>query len=85
MTTIKKLRKTSKIEINTKFDKKLNLDLAVINNVDQAIRWDCNAVLTYLLFFTVAPVWAKQRVLASPVLKCSDFTSLSRIQKIAHK
>ena len=40
MTTIKKLRKTSKIEINTKFDKKLNLDLAVINNVDTVIHQD---------------------------------------------
>ena len=40
MTTIKKLRKTSKIEINTKIDKKLNLDLAVINNVDTVIHQD---------------------------------------------
>ena len=42
MTTIKKLRKTSKIEINTKFDKNLNLDLAVINNVDTVIHQDDN-------------------------------------------
>ena len=40
MTTIKKLRKTSKIEINTKIDKKLNLDLVVINNVDTVNHQD---------------------------------------------
>ena len=38
MTTIKKLRKTSKIEINTKINKNWNLDLAVINNVDTVIH-----------------------------------------------
>ena len=40
MTTIKKLRKTSKIEINTKIDKKLNLDLVIINNVDTVNHQD---------------------------------------------
>ena len=40
MTTIKKLRKTSKIEINTKIDKKLNLDSVVINNVDTVNHQD---------------------------------------------